>query len=203
MRRLLRDLALVSFHLLVVRPVLRWLVGVRFRRRGLLPAGPCLVVSNHNSHLDAPILMSMFPLARLRRVHPVAAADYFGQSWLRRTMAMLLMNGIAIERHARSGQDPLAPVAEALREGQTLILFPEGSRGEAGVIAPFRPGVGRLAQLLPGLVVVPVHLTGPERIWPRGRVVPVPFNIDVFVGKPRSYDPALEAREIAEQVQRD
>jgi 1-acyl-sn-glycerol-3-phosphate acyltransferase len=202
-RSFLRNLALYAFHVGFARPVLRFVVGLRYRRRNLLPKGPCLVVSNHNSHLDAAILMGLFPLRRLRHVHPVAAADYFGKSWLLRTMAMLMMNGIPFARRPTAGIDPLAPIAERLRSGESLIFFPEGSRGEAGVVARFRPGVGRLVQLVPGLLVVPVFLSGPERIWPRGQRVPVPLNIDAIVGKPRSYAVEDEVRVIADQVQRD
>ena len=59
MRRLLQRLALYTFQIFIARPVLKWLVGVRYRRLNLVPDGPCLVVSNHNSHLDAAVLMSM------------------------------------------------------------------------------------------------------------------------------------------------
>ena len=203
MRRFFRGAALYLFHLSFVRPVLRWGAGVRYRRRSLVPRGPCLVVSNHNSHLDAPVLMGLFPLRRLAKIHPVAAADYFGTTWLWRTLAMILMNGIPIERRPVAGSDPLAPLAEHLEAGHSLVFFPEGSRGEAGVVAQFRPGIGRLLRRVPGLLVVPVFLSGPERIWPRGQLVPVPLNIDAIVGKPRSYPADLEPREIAEQVQRD
>ena len=193
---------MILFHAGFVRPVLG-LLGVRYRRRALVPRGPCLVVANHNSHLDAPVLMSLFPLHRLPHVHPVAAADYFGQTRLRRTMAMILMNAIPIERKAATGTDPLSPVLQALRKGESLVFFPEGSRGEAGVVAPFRPGVGRLVQELPGLLVVPVFMSGAERIWPRGRMVPVPHGIDAAVGKPRTYPPAASTSEIAERVRND
>jgi hypothetical protein len=118
-------------------------------------------------------------------------------------MAMLMMNGIPIERRPTPGSDPLAPIADRLRAGETLIFFPEGSRGEAGVVARFRPGVGRLVNQVPGLLVLPVFLSGPERIWPRGQMVPVPLNIDAVVGKPRTYSGSDDARTIAEQVQRD
>lgn len=147
--------------------------------------------------------MSLFPLRRLPRVHPVAAADYFGETWIRRTMALVFMNAVTIERNPASGQDPLTGLIEALRQGESLIFFPEGSRGEAGVVGPFRSGVGRIARALPDVPVVPVFLQGTERIWPRGEVVPVPLGIDVHVGKPRTYDPALEARQIAEEVRKD
>jgi 1-acyl-sn-glycerol-3-phosphate acyltransferase len=203
MKRLLANLALYLFHISFVRPVLRWGVGVRYRRRNLVPRGPCVVVSNHNSHLDAAVLMSLFPLGRLPHVHPVAAADYFGTTLIKRTLAMLLMNGIPIERRPTAGSDPLQPIADALDAGECLVFFPEGSRGEAGVVAPFRPGIGRLVRMMPGLLVVPVFLSGPERIWPRGQVVPVPLSIDAIVGKPRSYSPEADPKEIAEQLQKD
>jgi 1-acyl-sn-glycerol-3-phosphate acyltransferase len=203
MRRLLRTAAVLAFQALVVRPVILWFVGVRYRRRSLVPNGPCLVVANHNSHLDAAVLLTLFPLRRVARVHPVAAADYFGKTWLRRAMAMLFMNGIPIERAARAGAEALQPMIRALEDGESLIFFPEGSRGEAGVVAPFRSGVGRLVQAIPGLLVVPVFLTGPERIWPRGQKIPVPLGIDASVGKPRTYPREIEARAIAEQVRDD
>lgn len=195
--------ALLAFHAGFVRPMLTLYWGARYRKANLIPQGPCLIVANHNSHLDAALLMSLFPLGRLHRVHPVAAADYFGESWFRRTMAMVLMNGIPIERRPTPGQDPLAPMTRALERGDALILFPEGSRGEPGVVAPFRPGVGRLAKLVPGLPIVPVFMSGPERTWPRGENLPLPLGIDVEVGKPRTYDPELDSKEIAERVRAD
>lgn len=202
-RAFLRVSALLAFHVAVVRPLLRWFWGVKYRRLGRVPKGPCLVIANHNSHLDAAVLMSLFPLSRLPHVHPVAAADYFGKTWFRRALAMVLMNGIPIDRTAGPGRDVLQPMIEALKRGETLIFFPEGSRGEAGVVAPFRPGVGRLVQKVPGLLVVPVFLSGPERIWPRGEAIPLPLGIDVHVGKPRVYPPDGESREIAEAIRTD
>lgn len=203
LRRLLRGAALVAFHATLLRPVLRVYFGVRYRRRKLVPKGPCLVVANHNSHLDAVILMSLFPLRRLPHVHPVAAADYFGTNPVRRFAAMLLMNGIPIDRAVSAGVDPLAPIVQALRQGESLIFFPEGSRGEAGVVGPFRPGIGRIVQQVPGLLVVPVFLSGPERALPRGTVLPMPLGLEVTVGRPRTYPAQLDARKIAEEARRD
>jgi len=202
-KRLLRTFALYLFQIGFVRPVVFFVLGTRFRRRALVPDGPCIVVANHNSHLDAALLMTLFPLRRLPTIHPVAAADYFGTNLLRRTMAMALMNAVPIDRRPKGGEDPLAPMIALIERGHSLILFPEGSRGEAGVVAAFRPGIGHLVRKLPGLLVVPVFMTGPERVWPRGETVPVPTGIDVQVGKPRTYSPTDDARSIAEQVRRD
>src|SRR5262245_57914090 len=110
-----------------------------------------MVVANHNSHLDASVLLTLFPISRVPRVHPVAAADYFGKSWFLRTLSMFLMNAITIERKATLGADPLGSVKDAIRDGESLIFFPEGSRGEAGVVGPFRQGIGRIVREFPGL----------------------------------------------------
>ena len=147
--------------------------------------------------------MSMFPLSRLPHVHPVAASDYFGKTWFMRMLAGMLFNGIPIDRKKASGADPLRPIADALADGESLVFFPEGSRGEAGVVAPFRQGIGRLVQSVPGVLVLPVYMSGPERIWPRGQTVPVPSSIDVSIGKPRVYPHDSPAPEIADQVRRD
>jgi 1-acyl-sn-glycerol-3-phosphate acyltransferase len=201
-RRLLRVGVLYAFHVLVARPVLHGLVGVRYRRRNRIPDGPCLVVANHNSHLDAAVLISMFPLRRLARVHPVAAADYFA-NWFRRVWAMVFLNSVPIERRRAGGRDPLAPIVELLKQGETLIFFPEGSRGEAGVVSAFRPGVGRLVREVPGLLVVPVFLSGTERIWPRGEIVPIPMGIEATIGRARAYPADEDARAIADRVRAD
>jgi len=202
-RGLLERLALYAFHVLVVRPLLLGFAGVRYRRRNLVPDGPCVVVSNHNSHLDAAVLMGLFPLRRLARVHPVAAADYFEANWFKRTVSMLLMNAVPFERHLTRSQDSLARIVERLRAGERLIFFPEGSRGDPGIVSRFRPGIGRLVQEVEGLQVVPVFLAGPERIWPRGRVVPVPLRIECVVGRPRTYAADADPRAIADQVRDD
>ena len=192
-----------AFQLGFVRPVLKWYWGAHYRRRSSLPKGPCLVVANHNSHLDAPLLMTMFPIKRIVHIHPVAAADYFGKTAWRRTMVMVGMNAMGIERTAAPGRDVLQPVVDALEAGKTWIFFPEGSRGTPGVIGSFKPGIGKIVKSVPGLLVVPVFLSGAERSLPRGQSVPLPLGLDVNIGKPRTYSPLLDTRAIAEQIRAD
>jgi len=192
-----------AFQLGFVRPVLRWYWGAQYRRRGSVPTGPCIVVANHNSHLDAPLLMTMFPISRIAHIHPVAAADYFGKTAWRRTIVMVGMNAMGIERTAAPGKDVLQPTVEALEAGETLIFFPEGSRGTPGVIGPFKPGIGKMVKSVPGVLVLPVFLSGAERSLPRGVSVPLPLGLDVIIGKPRTYSADLDAREIAEMVRAD
>ena len=203
MKRFFQIFGLYLFHAVFVRPVVYFVVGTRYRRRHLAPRGPCIVVANHNSHLDAAVLMTLFPFWRLHRVHPVAAADYFGETMFMRLVAMTLMNAMPIARKPSPGEDPLEPIKQAIARGDSMIFFPEGSRGKAGVVAPFRTGIGRLVTACPGLLVLPVFMSGPERIWARGQAVPVPVNIHANIGRPRTYDPAMDPREIAEQVRND
>jgi 1-acyl-sn-glycerol-3-phosphate acyltransferase len=203
LRRWLRLGFFYAFQLGFVRPVLKWYWGAHYRRRASIPKGPCIVVANHNSHLDAPLLMTMFPIRRISQIHPVAAADYFGKTAWRRTIVMIGMNAMGIERTAAPGRDILQPMIDALAAGETLIFFPEGSRGTPGVIGSFKPGIGKIVQSVPGVLVLPVFLSGAERSLPRGESVPLPLGLDVIIGKPRSYSPLLDARTIAESIRAD
>jgi 1-acyl-sn-glycerol-3-phosphate acyltransferase len=192
-----------AFQLGFVRPMLKWYWGAHYRRRATLPKGACIVVANHNSHLDAPLLMTMFPIGRIGQIHPVAAADYFGKTAWRRTMVMVGMNAMGIERTAAPGRDVLQPVVDALEAGKTLIFFPEGSRGTPGVIGSFKPGIGKIVKSVPDVLVVPVFLSGAERSLPRGVSLPLPLGLDVNIGKPRTYSHLLDARDIAEMIRAD
>jgi 1-acyl-sn-glycerol-3-phosphate acyltransferase len=203
LERWLRLAFFYAFQLGFVRPVLKWYWGAHYRRRSSVPKGPCIVVANHNSHLDAPLLMTMFPIGRIAHIHPVAAADYFGKTAWRRTIVMIGMNAMGIERTAAAGKDVLQPTIDALEAGETLIFFPEGSRGTPGVIGSFKPGIGKIVKSVPGVLVVPVFLAGAERSLPRGQSVPLPLGIDVIIGKPRTYSPLLDARDIAEMIRAD
>jgi 1-acyl-sn-glycerol-3-phosphate acyltransferase len=203
LRRWLRLAFFYAFQLGFVRPMLKWYWGAHYRRRASVPKGPCIVVANHNSHLDAPLLMTMFPIGRIAHIHPVAAADYFGKTAWRRTMVMIGMNAMGIERTAAPGRDVLQPTIDALEAGETLIFFPEGSRGTPGVIGTFRPGIGKIVKSVPGVLVVPVFLAGAERSLPRGQSVPLPLGLDVSIGKPRTYSPLLDARDITEMIRAD
>ncbi len=179
------------FFLLVIRPLALIVLGLNVRRHELLPqTGPALVVSNHNSHLDALVLMTLFGMKRLHLVNPVAAVDYFlrDQPRLRHRLlgwfALNIVGIIPLERSMKGVRsDPLAGISEALEEGRVLILFPEGTRGEPEHLEDFKTGVAHVAKRHPEVPVVPVFMHGLGKALPKGEGLLVPFICDVFVGE--------------------
>jgi 1-acyl-sn-glycerol-3-phosphate acyltransferase len=186
---------------LLVRPFLRLVLGLRVENRAALPLrGPAVIVANHNSHLDTLVLMSLFPLSRLHRVRPAAAADHFLRDGLLSWIARRVLRIIPIERTGKGAEAALAPVRAALARGEIVIFYPEGTRGEPEVLAKFRRGISVLATAAPDVSVQPVYLHGFGKCLPKGEALLVPFFCDVIVGT--SEDLAgVPAAEIPERLQ--
>jgi 1-acyl-sn-glycerol-3-phosphate acyltransferase len=164
----------------LIRPLCWLLNGPRIVNRGLLPAsGPALIVANHNSDLDTPVLMSLLSWRAVRCVRVAAAADRFDHGfagWLART----LCRAIPIRRDGTG--DPIGDVIAALDQGAIVIFFPEGTRGEPEILARFRAGIACIARARPRVPVIPVALAGLGKSLPKGRAMPVPIECDVIVG---------------------
>ena len=174
------------FYFLVIRPLATIVLGFNIRRKSLLPdKGPCIIVSNHNSHLDTVVLMTLFPIQLLTRIKPVAAADYFLKNPMITWFSTKVMGIIPIKRSIRSIADgnPLDPIADALESQDIVILFPEGTRGEPEELSKFKTGIAHLAKRFPDMPIIPVYMHGLGKALPRGEGLLVPFFIDIFVGE--------------------
>ncbi|MFB8349279.1 lysophospholipid acyltransferase family protein [Streptomyces niveus] len=166
----------------VLRRALWWVVltvtgGVR--RQGQLPHRGCVVVANHSSHADTAALLAA--LGARHRPAIGAAADYWFASPWRRRVCRVLAAGFPVRRTG-GGMDDLMSMADGLRAGRTVVLFPEGTRGADGAVGAFHRGALVLAERA-GVPVVPVGITGTDRLLPKhGRLRP--SLVRVRIGEP-------------------
>ena len=141
--------------------------------------------ANHGSHLDFVTLWAVLPKDLREVTRPVAARDYWGKSAFSRWLAVKVFNSLLIRREGIKRDDnPVEQMAAALKDGQSLILFPEGTRSPDGVISPFKPGLYHLAARVPEVDLVPVFLQNLNRILPKGHLLPIPLISTVVIGKP-------------------
>lgn len=172
------------FFFCFVRPLVLVVLGLNIRHRERLPRqGPAIIVSNHNSHLDTLVLMTLHPWKLLSSIRPVAAKDYFFRNHLLAWFALNVMHIIPLERDITTpGHDPLAACSQALRNREVLILFPEGSRGNPEQMGKFKSGIAHLAKRHPEVPIIPIFLHGLGKALPKGEALLVPFFCDVFIG---------------------
>jgi 1-acyl-sn-glycerol-3-phosphate acyltransferase len=171
---------------------MRFLVGGKARWVGSAPTlAQRIYFANHSSHLDTLVLWAALPPGLRARTRPVAAEDYWGAGPLRRRLARSMLDAVPIRRGA--GAEALAPLARALRDGSSLIVFPEGTRGAGLMPAPFRSGLYHLARDFPAVELVPVYLDNLYRAWPKGTLLPVPVSTAALFGAALRLEPG-EAR---------
>ena len=182
----MRKLILGFTYLIVMRIFLRVIVGVKLiRKDALKKQKQFIIVSNHNSHIDTMALMSSLSFNQLPKTHPVAAGDYFGGSPIKAFFSKLFTNAILIRRTKDGGsENPIEQMSQALEEGKSLILFPEGSRGEPEKMQIFKKGIGVLLQKHPNVHYLPVYMSGMGKVLPKGEKLLVPFDSYVLFGEP-------------------
>lgn len=174
----------VVFFALIVKPVVFFALGLNvFFKERLPKAGPAILLANHNSHLDTMVLMSLYPLRDIHKIRPVAAADYFLANKFIAWFSLKVIGIIPISRGKTGIKSSLFDGChQALEQGHTLILFPEGSRGKPEELSELKRGVHHLIKTRSSLTVVPVMMHGLGKALPKGEAVLVPFNCDVVVG---------------------
>jgi 1-acyl-sn-glycerol-3-phosphate acyltransferase len=149
--------------------------------------GQCIFFANHCSHLDFVVLWSVLPADIRARTRPIAARDYWEASPLRRFAATRIFRAVLVDREGGGlGQlrTQIDQLTAALDAGDSLILFPEGTRGSGETIGPFKSGLDYLSRRRPDVALIPVYLDNLHRIMPKGEFLPVPQLSCVCFGAP-------------------
>jgi len=164
----------------------RALTGVRALWLGSEPdARPRVYFANHRSHGDFVLIWASLPPPLRRRTRPVAGADYWLTTPLRRFLINRVFRGVCIDRRpGRSGPNPVAQMGEALTAGESLILFPEGTRNMGDGLLPFKSGLHHLARAHPEAELIPVWIENLGRVMPKGSLIPVPLLCTLSFGPP-------------------
>lgn len=191
----------------VVRIFLRIIVGVRFdSTRFLLGEKQFIIVANHNSHLDTMTIMASLPRSIIHKVKPVAAADHFGKTKLKAKLSNYFINTLLIQRKRdkeNPEQDPINRMIKAIDDGYSLILFPEGTRGEPEVQQPLKPGVAMVLLKRPHVKYVPAYMKGMGKAMPKHDSLIVPFASSIKYGAPKSILADDDVASILERMQRE
>ncbi len=147
--------------------------------------------ANHSSNGDFVLIWTVLPVALRARTRPVAALDYWLKSPLRSFIGREVFNAVLIDRRPEARtEDPVTQMAQALDEGASLILFPEGGRnsGETALL-PFKSGLYHLAKRRPNVDMVPVWINNLNHVMPKGKIIPVPLICTLTFGAPLRLDP--------------
>ncbi|WP_460509309.1 lysophospholipid acyltransferase family protein [Hydrogenophaga soli] len=145
--------------------------------------------ANHSSHGDFVLLWATLPADLRNFTRPVAGEDYWNRSPLRRFIGSDVFNALMIPRETRTGcltsGDSLARMSAALKAGDSLIIFPEGTRntGDA-VLLPLKSGIYHLSQSFSHVKFVPVWIENLKRVLPKGTFLPIPLACSVRFGAP-------------------
>ncbi|MCC6701601.1 MAG: 1-acyl-sn-glycerol-3-phosphate acyltransferase [Fluviicola sp.] len=185
----MKRIVLYLIFSVIMRLILKIFTGTKLiNKENLQYKGPCIIVGNHNSHLDTISILANLPLDQLVKTHPIAAGDYFGKSPFKAWLTRFFVNAVLIPRsrpkEGETGPDPIQMMVDVLEKGESLILFPEGSRGEPEIFQKFKRGVGLVLEKCPDVPYIPVYMKGLGKILPKGDSIPVPFDSYMHVGKP-------------------
>jgi 1-acyl-sn-glycerol-3-phosphate acyltransferase len=169
-----------AFHARLWARMALALAGVRVTVEGaeLLPPGPVIFMSNHQSSFDILSLLAAMP----RRFYWIAKKELFDIPVFGTSMRR--GGYIPLDRsHGRQALKSMGNAAGIIKEGKSVVIFPEGTRSNDGHLLPFKRGGFILARMA-GVPVVPVTINGSGRINPAGRIRLSSGDIVIKLHKP-------------------
>lgn len=180
-----------SFQVVTLLTLLtRLLVGAYPQWQGCAPSRTQRIYfANHSSHMDAIVIWSSLPAELRAKTRPVAAKDYWEKGALRRRIAIKELKVVLIDRHHTAHANPLDPLIQALHEGSSLIIFPEGTRRPQPLPSPFKSGLWRLMREFPDVELIPVYIENLHRSMPKGTLIPIPTICSVRFGAALPHSP--------------
>jgi 1-acyl-sn-glycerol-3-phosphate acyltransferase len=181
-RRLLGAVASAALAMLA-----RAVTGVRPIWSGSAPSQrQRIYFANHASHGDFILLSASLPASERARTRAVAAAGYWGKTRLRRFIAEDLLGSVLVHRAwTEPAQNPIAIMLDVLGRGDSLIIFPEGTRNMTDEpLLRFRSGLYNLSIARPDVELVPCWIENMSRVLPKGQFLPVPLLCRVIFGAP-------------------
>jgi 1-acyl-sn-glycerol-3-phosphate acyltransferase len=174
--------------------------------------GPLIFAANHCSHADTAAILGTLPRHLRKHTAVAAALDVFGPAsyvpkktlkWMRRELLQFIVAGgfraFAFDRHGAPHRS-LRTASDLLKNGWSLILYPEGTRSRSGEMAKFKPGVGLLARRT-GRPVVPIHVCGGSTILRCGQFMPGPGHAFVRYGRPMRWQPGESAEAFTARIE--
>ena len=156
--------------------------------------------ANHQSHFDWVLIWASLPRELRAMTRPIAARDYWTSSKFKHWLTREVFNAVYVSRQRTDDEDPLEPLMEALRNGDSLVIFPEGTRGNKDDPAAFKAGLFHLAEAFPAVQLIPAWIDNVQRVMPKGEVVPVPILCSVTYGAPLQVQPGEDKRAFLERA---
>jgi 1-acyl-sn-glycerol-3-phosphate acyltransferase len=180
---------------LLLATVARLITGAQGHWLGSPPkAEQRIYFANHQSHFDWVLIWASLPRDLRAMTRPIAARDYWTSSKLKHWITREIFNAVYVSRQRTDDEDPLEPLMEALRNGDSLVIFPEGTRGNKGDPATFKAGLYHLAEAFPDVNLIPAWIDNVQRVMPKGEIVPVPILCSVTFGAPLRVEDGEERR---------
>jgi long-chain acyl-CoA synthetase len=158
---------------------------------------PVIFAANHQSHMDAPMIMAALPRRLRYRVAPAMAKEFFKPhffpeeygrlAWFTNSLnyylSSLFFNAFPLPQREAGARQTLRYIGEVIEDGFSLLIFPEGKRTDSGEIDRFRPGIGMIASRL-NVPVVPIRLEGLDKVLHHTWKMARPGRVRIAFGAP-------------------